>query len=422
MVDQLLIVFVSALGFGIGSASAWSSFKHTAPPKGNVTDAKRQDALERFKTWNEFWKYFLVSFALVLITTILGNTWKERELRIQESKQVADRDLETAKANTASLIAENTNLGSFLDRALSEDWRKQYAFASYFSHLTGNLEAQKRWKEYATFIVTTRTETATLDEEYCNMNSAIAAARKKNPLDPQLPDLERKLSNLRARLEVNQAVLEPKNATLSQFKSIKRFVSDRGAPPDSFLSELIAWGKAAPDEIFAANSSTDSTGIYSNLKNRLGPWEGNLHRRAVMLEVMRVLAGFESGWNWNEGIDLSNPASRDPNNGEAGAWQVDANTMNYGPELKSLVLAKVGTIDPLSFQKTTKSDHAFAMEYVARLLRRNTKYFGALHNHRAESSLSRDAIDEFQSLIGNETKNMVSGDPKAASPTEAIVK
>src|SRR4051812_29303766 len=105
------------------------------------------------------------------------------------------------------------------------------------------------------------------------------------------------------------------------FHAIKQKVLNRGIPPNSFLDELIAWGRAAPDEIFATNLHAD---IYSNVAGVLGPWQDVRHRRAVMLEVMRVLAGFESSWNWNAGVDTTNPTSTTSDTIEAGAWQVSA--------------------------------------------------------------------------------------------------
>ncbi|WP_287739607.1 hypothetical protein [Microcystis sp. M179S2] len=76
-----------------------------------------------------------------------------------------------------------------------------------------------------------------------------------------------------------------------KFIACKEQVFNRGVPPDSFLNELIDWAKQAPDEIFTPNDKHD---IYSNLKPELGLWQGILHRKAVMLEVLRVLGGFES--------------------------------------------------------------------------------------------------------------------------------
>ena len=34
----------------------------------------------------------------------------------------------------------------------------------------------------------------------------------------------------------------------------KQHVANRGVPPDDFLDQLVAWGKEAPDEIFAPNN------------------------------------------------------------------------------------------------------------------------------------------------------------------------
>jgi hypothetical protein len=176
----------------------------------------------------------------------------------------------------------------------------------------------------------------------------------------------------------------------------KQHVANRGVPPDDFLDQLVAWGKQAPDEIFAPNTHSD---VYSSVFNALGPWQSMTHRRAVMLEVMRVLAGFESSWNWNAGRDTTNPTSGTPDTIEAGAWQVSANSMNFGHELKHLVLAQVGTVDGNSFQKAMKENHLLAMQYIARLLRRTTHHNGPVLRHEIDPWLRRNAVAEFQSLM-----------------------
>jgi hypothetical protein len=166
-----------------------------------------------------------------------------------------------------------------------------------------------------------------------------------------------------------------------KYTATKQHVFNRGVPPNDFLDELVAWGKSAPDEIFEHNAFSD---IYSSIFNTLGPWESIRHRRAVMLEVMRVLAGFESSWKWNEGRD---------------AWQVSANAMNFGQELKDLVLAQVGTLDGNAFQKAMKSNHPLAMEFIARLLRRTTRHNGPVARHEIDRWLRRDAVAEFRTLL-----------------------
>jgi len=180
------------------------------------------------------------------------------------------------------------------------------------------------------------------------------------------------------------------------FQATKQKVHNRGVPPDGFLNELLAWGRTAPDEIFSPNPHAD---IYSNVVGVLGPWQGLPHRRAVMLEVMRVLAGFESSWNWNAGVDTTNPSSTTPETIEAGAWQVSANSTGFGQELKDLVLNKVGSLDGNKFQKAMKQDHPLAMEYVARLLRRTVNHHGPVKRHEIDPWLRKDAVAEFQTLL-----------------------
>ncbi len=180
------------------------------------------------------------------------------------------------------------------------------------------------------------------------------------------------------------------------YKATKERVHGRGVPPDKFLGQLVAWGKTAPDEIFVPNSAHD---IYSNVFSALGPWQGPGHRRAVMLEVMRVLAGFESSWNWNEGRDVNNATSVTPDTIEAGAWQVSANSMSFGQELKNLVLAKTGSLDGNNFQRAMKQNHLLAMEYIARLLRRTDNHNGPVKRHEIDSWLRKDAVTEFLDLL-----------------------
>jgi hypothetical protein len=180
------------------------------------------------------------------------------------------------------------------------------------------------------------------------------------------------------------------------FHATKQKVLNRGVPPDSVLNELVAWGRTAPDEIFAPNPHAD---VYSNVVGTLGPWQGLRHRRAVMLEVMRVLAGFESSWDWNASVDTTNTTSTTPDTIEAGAWQVSANSIVFGQELKELVLKKVGSLGGDDFQQAMKNDHPLAMEYVARLLRRTVDHNGPVKRHEIDAWLRSDAVAEFQALL-----------------------
>lgn len=180
------------------------------------------------------------------------------------------------------------------------------------------------------------------------------------------------------------------------YVATKQRVLDRGIPPTAFLDELVTWGRSADSAIFAPNPHDD---IYSSVMSVLGPWRDGNHRRAAMLEVMRVLAGFESSWRWAEGRDITNASSVSPETIEAGAWQVSSNSMNFGLELQELVRRKVGSLDGNQFQAAMKSNHELAMEYIARLLRRTTHHNGPVKRHEIDEWLRRDAVTEFQNLL-----------------------
>jgi hypothetical protein len=182
----------------------------------------------------------------------------------------------------------------------------------------------------------------------------------------------------------------------ARFRATKQHVSNRGTAPDLFLAHLVDWGRVADPLIFAYNEVAD---IYSSVKNVLGPWDDLLHRRAVMLEVMRVLGGFESSWNWSEGRDMASSSPPTAYTVETGLWQVSANAMFFGDDLKKLVFGHTGTLDGEAFQVAMKSDRILAMEFIARLLRHTTHHNGPVLRHEIDPWLRRDAVDEFRELI-----------------------
>jgi hypothetical protein len=210
------------------------------------------------------------------------------------------------------------------------------------------------------------------------------------------------------------AETEGSGGTAEKFDKTLKEVFNRGRPKPEFLQELVAWGKTAPDEIFTDQPDNEKD-IYAKVTEELGPFGDVTHRKACMLEVMRVLAGFESSWNWNEGVDTSRESADTPANSEAGAWQVSADSLRIGQDLKDLVNREVGTFDGIKFQKAMKSNHPLAMEYIARLMRHTRKANGPLYkgNERSifnppalreeEQSiypwLSRDAVAEFQAFL-----------------------
>jgi len=182
------------------------------------------------------------------------------------------------------------------------------------------------------------------------------------------------------------------------FVACKSAVHDRKTPPDSFLNELIDWAIDAPDEIFQPNQADD---VYSSVVADLGPWESLTHRKAAMLEVLRVLGGFESSWRWNEGVDVTNPDSNTPCTEEAGIFQCSGNSMSFDGSLKNLLMQAAGKTDCETFKTETKSNHEFAIDYCARLLRFTVNHHGPVKRKEINPWLRRDAVAEFEGFLSS---------------------
>jgi hypothetical protein len=177
----------------------------------------------------------------------------------------------------------------------------------------------------------------------------------------------------------------------------KARVLNRGNPPDAFLTALVDWAKTAPMEIFAPNSELYD--IYTYVKPILGPWTSVEYRRGVMMEVMRVHAGFESSWNWNEGVDHTNQTSMHNIEGqETGIFQVSFDsTYIANGRMKSFAIEhEINT--PEAFIIAMKSDHKLALDYYARLIRFNVQWAGPIKRHEIDPWLSRKSADELRVL------------------------
>ncbi len=193
------------------------------------------------------------------------------------------------------------------------------------------------------------------------------------------------------------------------FHFAKQPVLNRGVPSDSFLTQLVEWAKTAPDEIFAPRKDEPGTSdIFNQLRPILGTktpdgrfvWDNLTHRKAALLEAMRVHAGFESSWNWNEGVDTTNQTSmRNIRGQETGAWQVSFDSTDiHNGAMKSFAQQNgIGT--PEEFIKKMKNDHQLAMDYYGHLVRINTKWAGPILRHEFDRWLKRDAMAEFQVFL-----------------------
>jgi hypothetical protein len=170
------------------------------------------------------------------------------------------------------------------------------------------------------------------------------------------------------------------------------------SPPNSFLDQLIDAINPLPDGVFAQNELHD---IYSVMLGALGPYTSLLHRKAVICEVLRVQAAFESDWNWNEGVDINNQHSVTHLDGqETGAFQVSADSMAHDQSLVDCVDRLAGKHDVLTFISEMKANHPLAVEYCARLLRFNTSWCGTINDpNQVIAHVRRDAVAEFQTFL-----------------------
>jgi hypothetical protein len=168
-------------------------------------------------------------------------------------------------------------------------------------------------------------------------------------------------------------------------------------PPVTFLDELVDWALLASDELFLPNAGFD---VYSAVVRQLGPYGIGAHRKAVMLEVLRCLAGLETMWDWNHGVDSGKPQEKTSHNEEAGAFQVSADSMDNRPTLKDYAQQTLGATDDATFISGMKSNHAFAIEYTVRLLRLTIAHHGPFVNSRSiYGQLNRASVKEFRGYL-----------------------
>jgi hypothetical protein len=179
-----------------------------------------------------------------------------------------------------------------------------------------------------------------------------------------------------------------------------------------FLEELIAWGRNADETIFKPrrDPKPPNEDIYNRILPILGDkdesgkmrWVSPLRRRAAMLEVLRVLAGFESSWDFDEGVDTTNARSMANITGqETGAFQVSFDSLPFGQELRECVSRYLDdtTPTPRQFIDAMKRNHTLAMEYAARLLRLTHRHNGPVLRHEIDPWLRRESVAEFETLL-----------------------
>lgn len=161
-------------------------------------------------------------------------------------------------------------------------------------------------------------------------------------------------------------------------------------PPTDFLDVLVDTIKSMPDSDFASNEVYD---IFSSVEKELGLSTDLLTRRGQMCECLRVLAAFESDYNWNEGADTT-AGKETPEEEETGAFQVSANSMNFG-NLKEFTKT-IGIVTIQQFIDLMKKKHSFAVQYIVKLLRITIKANGPVVHKLINGWVTPEAVEEFK--------------------------
>jgi N-acetylmuramoyl-L-alanine amidase len=222
--------------------------------------------------------------------------------------------------------------------------------------------------------------------------------------------------------------------TASAFPVLFSPVHNRGTAPALFLDTLVSTIRNLPDEVFSDEyRSKTEPDVFAFLtpefRNLIDPaFDPFLRRRAIMCEVLRVLGGFESSWNWTEGRDTANADSDTWPEFEAGIFQCSANSMNFHPSLKECFdlhfgwpgRASVGSAVDVArrFVSYTKSSPAFAIEYCARLLRFTVRHHGPLLRREIVPWLRADCVQAFFELLTQTNDTAMPTEP--ATPAKKI--
>jgi hypothetical protein len=200
---------------------------------------------------------------------------------------------------------------------------------------------------------------------------------------------------------------------------LKQVSEQHGKPPIEFLDTLVDTIEDLPNDVFSKNDKYD---IYSVINGVLGPYSDLLHRKAVMCEILRIVAAFESDWDWNEGVDVGKSKSKFKKIAEeTGAFQVSFDSMSTDKSLKDCLDRHEGKHDVETFISAMKSNHQLAIEYCARLFRFDTTWCGTVKNkNMVISHLSRNAVAEFKSFLSIQPQPIVTLDNNLKGDLEHI--
>ncbi len=196
--------------------------------------------------------------------------------------------------------------------------------------------------------------------------------------------------NLAAGYNIQQAA---QLAIMNKYKAtLEPIGHGHESPPVAFLDTILKWAQSESDTVFERNTGFD---IYSVLEKL--PHTSLLERKAVALEALRCIGGFESNWNWKEGRDVSaGPETEEQM--EAGAFQVSFDSSRLGPDLQRYLIEN-GIFHAGDFRTRIQVDPVFDCAYTFRLLRVSTRWDGPINRGWVTAAASLDAHKEWMALL-----------------------
>jgi hypothetical protein len=191
------------------------------PPAADTSRVQRPgspsaSSTDRLQLWLGFWKFFLGTFAIGLITLLVNHQIQQRELEMKEQDA----------------------MGHFLDQALVADVALRHRLAEYFSNVTRSESMRTRWKAYYDVVDVEYRDT---QARLAKAQAEVAAAASVEPaggapniaLDQKLAQVEELKEALRVKpASSDAAALAPRvyihitdNAQRSRAEQIGRQIS-----------------------------------------------------------------------------------------------------------------------------------------------------------------------------------------------------
>jgi hypothetical protein len=182
--------------------------------------------------------------------------------------------------------------------------------------------------------------------------------------------------------------------------------SKRGTPKKDVVEEIIEYVSEMPDSDFSVNAKYD---IYSHMAPKFSEYtKGIKKRRALMAAVLTNLAGWESTWDWNEGIDTTNISStKSKCSEEAGLLQTSGDAMNFDKSLVRLFESSCKAYTKgtkcdrfIACSKDPGANHRFTVIFTAMLLRHTTNHHGPIKRKSdVYSSLSIKCVEQIEARL-----------------------